>query len=315
MTALSRKIMEEYQIRKTKKQKQNFRHWLCGELEKLGYAPRVESGNFSHNVVVGDPEKAKVIYTAHYDTCAVLPFPNFITPRNFFWYLLYQLVLLVPMFALAIGAEIGTIFLWEAVAATDCPMWAAIGVLYVVLGFELWWLMAGPANKHTANDNTSGTITLVEIAQTLPVELRDEVCLIFFDNEEKGLFGSSGFAGKHKDVKKNVLVVNFDCVSDGDYIQFFPTKAVKKESGTLAALEAAYPSAGDKTTEVVTGFGFYPSDQAQFKRGVGVCALKKSPIFGYYMDRIHTKKDTVMMEENIHLLTEGAVHLAETLSK
>lgn len=315
MTSLSQKILSDFQIRKTKKQKQNFRHWLCGELEKLGYAPTVEKGNFSHNVVVGDPEKARVIYTAHYDTCAVLPFPNFITPRNMLWYLLYQLVILIPMFVLAIGAEVGAIFLWENLMGTDCPMWLAIGTLYVVLGFELWWLMAGPANKHTANDNTSGTVTLLEIAQTLPEELRDKVCLVFFDNEEKGLFGSSGFAGKHKSVKKNGLVVNFDCVSDGDYIQFFPTKAVKKESGTITALETVFPSAGEKTTEVVTGFGFYPSDQSQFKRGVGVCALKKSPLFGYYMDRIHTKKDTVMMEENIRLLTDGAVRLAETLSK
>ena len=89
---------------------------------------------------------------------------------------------------------------------------------------------------------------------------------------------------------------------------------MKKESGTLAALENAFPSAGEKTIEVVASFGFYPSDQVRFKRGVGVCALKKSPVFGYYMDRIHTKKDTVMMEENIRLLTEGAVRLAESLS-
>jgi len=313
MTTLSRKIMEEYQIRKTKKQKEQFRLWLCAELEKLGYMPRVESGNFSHNIVVGDPETAKVIFTAHYDTPPVLPFPNFITPRNLLWYLLYQVAIISPVFALAIAAEIGTIFLWEAVAGTECPMWAAIGVMYAVLVFEIWWMMAGKANRHTANDNTSGTITLVEIAQALPEELRNRVCLVFFDNEEKGLLGSSSFAGKHKSVKKNTLLVNFDCVSDGDYIQFYPGKAVKKETGTLAALETAFPSTAEKTTEVVTAFGFYPSDQAQFSRGVGVCALKKSRLFGYYMDRIHTKKDTVMMEENVHLLAEGAVRLAEAL--
>ena len=315
MTPLSQQILTQHQIRKTKKQKETFRTWLCGELEKLGYTPRVESGNFSHNIVVGDPEKAKVIFTAHYDTPPVMPVPNFITPRSMLWYLLYQLVLLIPMFALAIGAEIGTIFLWEAVAATDCPMWLAVGIVYLVLGFELWWLMAGPANKHTVNDNTSGVLTLAEIAQALPADLRDNICLIFFDNEEKGLLGSGGFAAKHKTVKQNGLVVNFDCVSDGDYIQFFPSKAVKKEHDTIAALEAAYPSAGEKTCEVVTGFGFYPSDQAAFRRGIGACALKKKSIVGYYMDRIHTGKDTVLMEENIQLLAEGSVRLAEGLNK
>ena len=315
MTELSHKLFTDFQIRKTKQQKEAFRAWLCAELTGLGYEPAVEQGNFSRNVVVGDPEKAKVIFTAHYDTCAVMPVPNFITPRNPGWYLLYQLALVVPMFILAIGAEVGTILLWETLAGTDCPMWLAIGALYAVLGFELWWLMAGPANKHTANDNTSGTLTLLEIAQAMPEHLRETVCLVFFDNEEKGLFGSSAFAAKHRSAKKDGLVINFDCVSDGDSIQFFPTKAVKKEADTLAALEAAFPSAEEKTTEVVTGFGFYPSDQTQFKRGVGVCALKKSRIFGWYMDRIHTKRDTVLMEGNLRLLTEGAVRFTEILSK
>ena len=36
-------------------------------------------------------------------------------------------------------------------------------------------MMAGPANKHTANDNTSGVITLTEIMQSVPKELRDSV--------------------------------------------------------------------------------------------------------------------------------------------
>lgn len=314
MTPLTQKILTDYQVRKTKKQKQDFRDWLCGELKKLGYTPNIESGNFSHNIVVGDPEKAGVIFTAHYDTPAVLPVPNFITPRNMLWYLLYQLLLIIPIGGLAIGAEIGVMLLWEALAGTDCPMWLAIGTMYAVLVFELWWMLAGPANKHTVNDNTSGTLTLAEIAQALPAELRDKVCLVFFDNEEKGLLGSSAFAGKHKDVKKNSLVVNFDCVSDGDYIQFFPSKAVKAEAAVLSALESAHPSTAEKTTEVVRSFGFYPSDQTQFRRGVGVCALNKNSIFGYYMDRIHTSKDTVLMEENIHLLRDGAVRLAEALA-
>lgn len=314
MTPLSQKILTDYQVRKTKKQKQNFRDWLCGELKNLGYESRIESGNFSRNILVGDPEKAKVLFTAHYDTPPILPFPNFITPRNLLWYLLYQILIVLPIFVLAAGAEVVVMLLWEFVIGADCPMWLAIGTMYAVLLFFLWWIYAGPANKHTVNDNTSGTLTLVEIAQALPTELRDKVCFVFFDNEEKGLLGSSAFAGKHKDVKKNALVVNFDCVSDGDYIQFFPTKAVKKEADVLSALESAYLSTTEKATEVVRSFGFYPSDQAQFRRGVGVCALKKKSIIGYYMDRIHTGKDTVLMEENIHLLRDGSVRLAEGLS-
>ncbi len=314
MTELSATILERFQIRKTKRQKEAFRGFLTEELKKLGYAPRVE-GKGSKNVIVGDPETAKVIYTAHYDTCPVLPFPNFITPRSMVWYLLYQLLICLPVFLVGFGAEIGVIVLWEKLFGTDCPMILAIGTLYLVLGFFLWWIYAGPANKHTVNDNTSGVLTLAEIAAALPQELRSSVCLIFFDNEEKGLLGSGAFVKAHKAAKKNALVINFDCVSDGDSIQFYPTKALKKEEETLGRLEAAFPAREDKTTEVVRSFGFYPSDQAKFRRGVGVCALKRHKFFGWYMDRIHTKKDTVLMEENILLLRDGAVDFAAGLAQ
>ena len=98
-------------------------------------------------------------------------------------------------------------------------------------------------------------------------------------------------------------------MGDGDSLQFYPNKAVKKDAATMERLAAAFPGAGEKTSEVVKGFGFYPSDQKQFVRGIGVCALKKSRLFGYYMDRIHTKKDTVLEEENVRLLLEGVLRL------
>ena len=104
MTELSREVLQNWEVRKSKQQKEDFRGWLCRQLEAAGYAPQVEKHKTlwaSHNVVAGDPDKAKVLLTAHYDTCAVLPFPNFITPRNLFWYLAYQLVLCVVIFLAA----------------------------------------------------------------------------------------------------------------------------------------------------------------------------------------------------------------------
>ena len=173
-----------------------------------------------------------------------------------------------------------------------------------------WWLIDGPANKHTVNDNTSGVITLTEAALAMPAEDRAKVCFVFFDNEEKGMLGSSAFAGKHKQVKKKKLVVNFDCVSDGTSIQFFPSRKLKKDQAKLDSLEKAFRGAGDRQVEIVRGFGFYPSDNAAFKLGAGVCALRRSDVFGWYMSRIHTAKDTVLEEENIELLRDGCLRLA-----
>ena len=317
MTHISRQIIEKFEIRKNKKEKEAFRGWLCEKLAAEGYAPAVEKHKGlwpSHNIVVGDPDRAKVLLTAHYDTCAVLPFPNFITPRSLFWYLVYQLVITFGFFAVVFAVTFGVTF--GLMVLTDGEIGPGIGALsgYAFLIFGLWWMLDGKANRHTANDNTSGVVTLLEIAQALPEELRKDVCFVWFDNEERGLLGSGAFAKKHKEAKKNALVLNFDCVGDGDSLQFFPGKKVKK-SDTIEALRRSFLPAGEKTVEVVTGFGFYPSDQAAFRRGVGVCALKKSKFFGWYMDRIHTKRDTVLDETNIDLLRAGTVRLLQTMNE
>lgn len=309
MTEQSKKILSEMQVRKSKKQKETFRAWLCGELEAAGYAPAVEKGFASQNVVVGDPDKARVLLTAHYDTQPVLPVPNFITPRNPFFFVLYQVLIVLPLF-IAVGVVEGLIF---AFVPKSVAWWLAPLSCLALCIFFIWWIMDGKANRHTANDNTSGVLTLVETALALPPEHRGRVCFVFFDNEEKGMFGSAAFAKKHKNVKKNTTVLNFDCVSDGDSIQFFPQRKLKRDEDTLERIEAAFLPAGGKDVQVVRGFSLYPSDNANFKKGAGVCALKHKKVIGYYMDRIHTGKDTVLDEANIALLRDGALRYIAAL--
>lgn len=304
MTAASRTVLEQFMVRKSKAQKAAFRDWLCRTLRETGYGPQVEEGRSlvtSHNVVVGDLDKAQVVLTAHYDTCAVLPVPNFITPRNPVVFLAYQLLIALIMIVLAVGSEL-------LVARLTHSMWAALLTLYVVMIFLIWWILAGKANKNTVNDNTSGVITLLEIAQTLPENQRDKVVFVFFDNEEKGLFGSAAFYKKHKAEMKDKLLLNFDCVSDGDHILFFPSKALRKGGAELDELAAAFRPSDGKSVEMVRrGFAVYPSDQKHFPRGVGVAALHRAPVVGYYLGRIHTGRDTVMDERNIELLRRGAL--------
>ncbi len=306
-------ILEKYQVRKSAKEKERFRSWLTAALREAGYAPRVEEGRTfgvrCHNVVVGDPERAKVLLTAHYDTCAELPFPNFITPRSIFWYVVYQVVLAVAILALLTVVSLLLHFL-------PLPGRLHILFIYALLIFLLWWMVAGPANCHTANDNTSGVVTILETALALPEELRDGVCFVFFDNEEKGLLGSAAFAKAHKAVRKSTPVLNFDCVGDGDSLQFIPAKKMRKEQEQLLkTIEESYPHRGGKTVEVVCSMAIYPSDQANFAYGVGICALRKSKIFGYYMNRIHTRRDTVLETENVQLLRDGTIALLQTLQE
>ena len=46
---------------------------------------------------------------------------------------------------------------------------------------------------------------------------------------------------------------------------------------------------------------------------MGVCALKKSRVFGYYMDRIHTRRDTVLEEENVRFLRDGTLRFLDAM--
>lgn len=311
MTEQSNKIMAGMQVRKTRRQKEDFRAWLCRELEAAGYAPTVETGFAARNVVAGDPDKAKVLLTAHYDTQPVLPVPNFITPRSPFFFVLYQLLIVLPLFIVVAVVE-GFII---AFAPEGARWWLMPLASMGICAFFIWWILDGKANRHTANDNTSGVLTLIETALALPPEHRERVCFVFFDNEEKGMFGSAAFANRHKNVKKHTIVLNFDCVGDGNSIQFFPQKMLKKDEAALERMEAAFLPAGDKDVQVVRGFSLYPSDNANFKRGVGVCALKHKRVVGYYMDRIHTSRDTVLDQGNIALLRDGALRYIAGLNE
>ena len=173
-------------------------------------------------------------------------------------------------------------------------------------------LVFGPANKHTANDNTSGVITLCELMERLPDELKEKAAFVFFDHEETGLFGSQYFRKKNQKKMQTKLLINFDCVSDGDYIMFATTKQARKTYGE--AFKNAFVAGNGKTIvmdklEKV----YYPSDHAGFPVAVAVAALKHKKYIGYYIDRIHTAKDTMFDEKNIDMLCSCMHSLLENM--
>lgn len=289
-------VVKNYPVRKSKKQKQAFRADVTQWLQNLGYPVCEEEGSFhSCNLVIGDPQRARYLVTAHYDTCARLPFPSLITPCNFWTFLLYQvficLMLMLP--AMAVGGLVGYLlhsfdigyFLFVVL------LWAAIVLMLI-----------GPANSSNVNDNTSGVVTLLEIARSIPELHRKDVCFVLFDLEEAGLIGSASYKKKHKREIPNQLVLNLDCVGEGDDIYFFPTAKLKKSKERLAPLQKLAGGYGKKSIAVRTkGFSIYPSDQSNFPYGVGICALKRGRA-GLYLSRIHTPRDTVLDETNVNIL-------------
>ena len=297
MTPITKTILSDYQVRKTDRQRKAFIRYIVPILQENGWALRLEKGSYGvRNLVIGDPDTAKVIYTAHYDTCARLPFPNLITPKAPALYILYQILISIAIIAVCgVAAYIGYMLL---------------GIFGNYLGFyaTMLLIMAGPANPHNTNDNTSGVTAVVELAMSMPPELREKCAFVLFDLEEAGLLGSVSFAMKHKNVKKNTLLVNMDCVSDGETMIFCFRKDSRAETELFSK---AFPGDSRIRTEFLTRGYIAPSDQIMFNRGVGIFSMKSTKKGLLYMNRIHTKHDTVYRQENIDWLVEGCTRLAE----
>ena len=209
-------VLKLFPVRKNKKQKTAFRDSVQSYAVALGYPVKVEKGSMgAHNVVLGKSETAKYLVTAHYDTPAALPFPNLITPCNFWTFMAYQLFVTAMMLLF-----VGAIAFGVSLIAED-NFWIGWSS-YMALWLMLILMMVGPANKSNANDNTSGVVTVLDTAAKLPEEYRDKVCFVLFDLEEAGLIGSASYAKTHKKQIKNQIVLNCDCVGDGDELMMFP---------------------------------------------------------------------------------------------
>lgn len=294
-------VRTAFPVRKSKPQKQAFRAAVQSYVTGLGYECKEEKGAFGcRNLVIGDPDSAKYLVTAHYDTCARLPIPNLITPCNFWAFMGWQLLLLLVMLALPAipGCAVGLL--------TGSFEWGYL-VWYVLFWVILVMMLFGPANKSNANDNTSGVVTLLEIARTLQENQRHKVCFVLFDLEEAGLIGSASYRKAHKKATDDQLVLNLDCVGDGDHIRMFPTKKLKKDKKKLTSLYKACGYFGKKDVLLhEKGFSVYPSDQANFPWGVGICALNQSKA-GLYLSRIHTPRDTILEETNVNILRAAII--------
>lgn len=301
MTPLSKEILENWQVRKTKKQKTAFIEFLQSRLPGL----QVEQGGFGNNrnLVLGDVKTADTILTAHYDTCAKLFFPNFLTPKNILLYIAYSLLICIPFGFVALGINM----LLHLV--TDSFILLYWGTFLPTMALMFFMFMGGKPNPNTANDNTSGVITLCELIAAMTEEQRAKTAFVFFDNEENGLLGSAYFRKLHKkDGIGKKLLINFDCVSDGDHIMLVLSKPARKTYGDRFA--AAFRGTDKKTIYIENASNtLYPSDQGNFPVSVGVAAFKKNRFAGLYMNRIHTVKDTVFQQENIDLLVEGTLEL------
>ena len=304
MISVPMDVLQAFPVRKSKQQKTAFIGDVTDFLSQRGYGCRIEKGSFGcRNIVIGDPRSARYLVTAHYDTPASIGLPNFITPNNPLTYILIQTLLIGILLGIAVGAG----FLTSLV----CGNFRICFLVGYLVYFGLLALMLfGPANRNNANDNTSGVVTVLEIAASLPENLRQRVCFVLFDLEEAGLIGSSVYRKAHKEAVQSQLVLNLDCVGDGDVIQFTPVKNAKKDQVILDKLSSACGRVGNKELRLrCKGFTAGSSDHKNFPNGVGIMAFRHKKGIGLYCGRIHTWRDTVLEYTNVNILRAALISL------
>ena len=302
-------LLKEYQVRKTIKQKQAFVAWLREHLSVYGYVLREEKYSKSgNNLLVGNAVAAEVVLTAHYDTPPNYFFPVVMGFSNWLSLFLSQIIILLPL-----GLYYALYFCFIAPFLRGSFLSFFFNLPPLIYGFQI---LCGAANRHTANDNTSGVAVLISVLEKIPEEERKKVCVVFFDQEELGLVGSKYFYAKYKKAMQNKPLINFDCVSDGDTLTIVVKKKCKDtlyfEALTKAVAEAVQGTG--KTSRFADAlWNVYCSDQLHFSHGVGVVAAKKAPVFGYYINRIHSGWDTKFDNENIEIITAAMLQFIRTL--
>lgn len=303
-------VLTNFEIRKTKKQKAAFRAAVITYAQANRYPVRVENGKRgAQNVIIGDPVNARYLVTAHYDTPASIGLPNLITPNNPVTYILVQLFLVGILLAVSVGAAALVYQLTKQDAF-------AFATWYFVYFGLLILMLRGPANRHNANDNTSGVVTVLEIMHSLPDNLRSRVCFVLFDLEEAGLVGSSSYRKSHKVETENQIVLNLDCVGDGDVIQFVPLKKAKKDAALLEKLSRICGKVGMKELRLRhKGFTAGSSDHKNFPYGIGIMAFRYKKGIGLYCGRIHTCRDTVLDPTNVNILRAAITSFIGTADK
>ena len=298
---LSSRVVHEFNVRKTRSQKGRFIEVLTQALTDDGHMVRVEETKrliHNRNIVVGDIKQAKVICTAHYDTPAALPLPSIIAPKNVLVTVLYQfflaLLLIIPLCGLYFLAHV---LLEEPAGAFFLYCIFAVLLLYLLIN--------GPANKSNCNDNTSGVVTLIELLNRLSPDERSIVACVFFDNEEKGLIGSLKFSKRHSKQLSGKLIVNFDCVSDGDTLLMAGNRLARENAKLSQMFASSFEN--DSGKEILFTSAFYPSDNLCFGKNmtIAIGAMRKSKWLGLHLSRIHTSRDVMFDETNIETLSDG----------
>ena len=312
MNRYAERILRDYPVRRRPEEKEKFRLWLMGTLRELGYQPELQSrqsalqfGGNVLNVVAGDPERAKLILVAHYDTAIRSLLPPMYMPTRPLTAFLYQA--LTPALVL-----IGSFVLSFALTFPINAPYLTLPLFLLLLVTALLYLRFGPSERRNLNDNTSGVAALLETAATLTPRYRGEVAFAFLDGGFGGLSGAKGFRARYPSAKEKTII-NLCSVAEGSELLVLPNKNSRWDGALLDAILDSFENGEHTTVFLKTdGLTYFPSDNRAFRYACSICACETVRGFGRLVCPL---KATDIDEEKTQILKNGLCKLIERYQK
>lgn len=302
-------LITKFPVRRNENEKKDFRAWVIQKAQDAGWQTKIEetSRNRQKNIIIGNPEHAAVIFTAHYDTSSNMILPDLRLPRNIPVYVCWHLMLVL------IGLIISFIVMRTVqVFIHDVQILSFIFV-FTYLGLLLF-IAQGPANRNNAN-GSSGLAAAMQLMLAIPEEDRSKCAFILFDGGEKGRLGSRGYAREHLELQYMRLFVHFDAVGSGDHMLLISSSMARRCTGyhtlekILSQTEGCTGHFFD--SKLCTGNG----DQKSFKCGTGLIACEYKPGLGFVTGRLRTSRDTVCNQRNLDWIEHAFTDFVHRMGK
>ena len=262
--------VRKFPVRRSREEKDAFLQAVKAYAEGLGYTVSVEEGGFlkSRNIVIGDPDRAAVLLTAHYDTPAFRILPDIRLPGrpllNLLLEILAALLLMVPAFLVYL-------LFWLFLGARAVPVFflAYLGLLALQV--------FGPAEKH--NESLTGSLEcLLRVMRDLPVSARSRAAFVLFDHGEINRAGARRFTVAHAQAAWTRLTLHLDRLGSGTVLASTESKAARKAAG-YHGLCTALGQTGSVETSLRLPVS-QPSDDALFSCAVRLASGASVPGLG-----------------------------------
>lgn len=302
MNRFVERLERDFPLRRKEKEKAEVRSWLLFQLREMGYSAQLQNGRDVTNVVAGDVERAKLVFTAHYDTGLRDPLPPFLSPTRPVTQLLYQV--LTPALAL-----VGSFLVSFAVSFPLDRPGLMLPLFLMLLLACLAYLRFGPSEtRGNLCDNASGVAALLETAAAITPRYRGEIAFAFLDDGALNGKGAKALQKEYPSLReKSVICV--DCVAAGDELLLLSNKGARWDGALLDALNESFENTEKKTVFNKTdGLVYFPGDARVFKNAVTVCAVEKLAGFGRI---IRPRRVREVDEENLAVIRNGLAALAK----